>query len=464
MSRMARQPSLLRRIVLRLSAATLIAILCSYVGWSWQFEPDMRDESLINVARTIARTVGVDTSGQLVLNLSSDQIRDYSDPHGVKGFSVRDRDSGEVLFAAGAATGPVPSGLDDDIDGARYQNRIDADGADSRVFFGEAFPFTIGNRRLVVQVVQLRNNYELIKTVLVDAIDDGKWDAGPLLLILLLVSIVTVRNTLSPLRELSRQAEAINPQATDLRLPRDGVPIEILPLVNAVNSALDRLEEGFHIQREFTADAAHELRTPLAVLAAHIDTLPDRETAASLRCDLDTMSRLVEQLLRAAHVESLVVAPSDSADLCAIARDVAVYLAPMAIRDDRTLEVDAPEAPVYVNGQTEALFHAVRNLADNALRHSPRGTAVILTVTATPPALAVRDHGPGVPADLRDKIFQRFWRSDQQTGGAGLGLAIVGRTMKVHGGRVTVQDAEGGGALFRIEFSAEGTAVSQASP
>ena len=462
MNRTTRQPSLLRRIVVRLSISTLIAIICTYVGWWWQLEPDMRDESLIDAARTIARAVRVDTSGQLVLNLSAEQIQDYSVPQGEKGFSVRDRDSGKVLFAAGAITGPIPSGVDDDLNGALYRNKINAGTSDSHIFFGEAFPFTINDRRLVVQVVQLKDNLELIRTVLVGAIDDGKWEAGPLLLILLLVSIVTVRRTLAPLRELSQRAEAINPQATDLRLPHDGVPIEILPLVTAVNSALDRLDKGFHTQREFTADAAHELRTPLAVLAAHIDTLPDRETAASLRRDLDTMSHLVEQLLRAAHVESLVVDPEDSADLCTIAREVAAYLAPVAIREDLALEVDAPETPVYVNGRTEALFHAVRNLVDNALRHTQPGTAVILTVSASPPTLAVRDHGPGVPADVQDKIFQRFWRSDRRTGGAGLGLSIVARTMKAHGGRITVHDAESGGAVFSMEFPTGNASEAQA--
>lgn len=451
------QPSLLTRIVLRLTATTLIAIVLAYGGLWWEFKSTtgaVRDKSLIDAARTIAQSVEIDASGRLTVNLPAGHLRAYAESGDTHGFSVRDRDSGEILFAVGAATGPFPEKLDEDEDGSLYQ--YDPDGPGPLAFFGEAFPFTADHRQLVVQVVRLGSNYEaLIETVLADAFDDGGWLAGPFLLVLLLVSIVTVRSTLAPLRDLSRQAEAINPQAADLRLPVDGVPCEILPLVLAVNSALDRLEEGFRVQRDFTADAAHELRTPLAVLTAHIDTLPDRQVAASLRRDVDTMSHLVEQLLRIAHAEALVIEPEDSADLCAIARDVAAYLAPMAIRDGRTLEVDAPENPVYVNGQTGALFHAVRNLADNALRYSARGDAVLLTVSADPPVLEVRDHGPGVPAALREKIFQRFWRSDRRTGGAGLGLAIVTRTMKTHGGDVTIHDAEGGGALFRMEFPSD---------
>ncbi|MBX9634017.1 MAG: hypothetical protein K2X44_03465, partial [Magnetospirillum sp.] len=259
---------------------------------------------------------------------------------------------------------------------------------------------------------------------------------------------------LAPLRTLSRQAEGIGPNTTDLRLPCTDVPREVMPLVFAVNNALERLEEGFRLQRDFTADAAHELRTPLAVLTAHIDTLPDRSVAAALRRDLDGMTRLVEQLLRVARVEALVVAPSDHADLAAIARDVAAYLAPTAIHANRMIEVDAPEDEVLVHGQADALFHAVRNLVDNALRHTPSGTTVTLTVSDHPPCLRVSDQGPGIPAELRSVVFQRFWRSDRRTSGAGLGLAIVQRTMRAHGGEVVIEDAEGGGAQFRIDFPA----------
>nr|WP_249208746.1 HAMP domain-containing sensor histidine kinase [Magnetospirillum sulfuroxidans] len=266
------------------------------------------------------------------------------------------------------------------------------------------------------------------------------------------VSILTIRGTLAPLRSLSQQAETIGPNATDIRLPRQGVPREVLPLVSAVNNALERLEDGFRLQREFTADAAHELRTPLAVLTAHIDTLTDPAIAAPLRRDLESMTHLVEQLLRVARVEALVVTPSDRADLGEIACNVAAYLALVAIRSGRTIEVDAPDQPVLVHGQADALFHAVRNLVDNALRHTPIGTAVILTALADPPTLFVRDHGTGIAVERRADIFKRFWRSDRRTAGAGLGLAIVQRTLEAHGGAVLIEDAEGGGAQFRLVF------------
>lgn len=450
-------PSLLGRIVLRLALTTLAAIFAAY-GWLWwEFQSttgNLRDKSLIETARTIAQAVMSDPQGHLTLGLPPSLMTAYTDSNGNNGFAVRDRATGAVLFAAGADVGPAPRKIDDDEDGSLYQ--YNPDGPGPATYFGEALLFEVGSRPLVVQVVQLSSDYQdLIETVLADFFEDGGWLAGPFLLILLIVSILTVRGTLAPLRDLSRRAEEIGPHAANLRLPSSEVPREVMPLVQAVNRALERLEDGYRVQQEFTADAAHELRTPLAVLAAHIDSLPDQLAAKSLRRDLDAMTHLVEQLLRIARAEALILEPHEQADLAEIARDVAVYLAPMAIRSGRTIEVDAPEKhPVMVRGQTDALFHAVRNLADNALRYTPVGTAVILTVERAPPSLTVRDAGPGVPPRLRPAIFQRFWRSDRRSSGAGLGLAIVQRTMQAHGGSVEIEDGADGGAQFSLIFPA----------
>lgn len=449
-------PSLMGRIVLRLSLATLAAIVFAY-GWLWlEFQNttgSLRDRSLIETARTIAEAIKTGPDGQLVLDVPQRMLASYAEAGKAHGFAVRDRDTGATLLAAGAEVGPIPGriGEGEDEDGSLYQYNPDGPGPDS--YFGEAFPVRLGDRRLLVQVVRLGSDYqELIETVLADFFEDGGWLAAPFLLLLLGVSILTIRGAVAPLRTLSRQAETIGPAATDIRLPCRNVPREILPLVQAVNNALERLEEGFRVQRDFTADAAHELRTPLAVLTAHIDTLKDPAVAGPLRRDLESMTHLVEQLLRVARVEALAVAPDDHADLSEIARDVAAYLAPMAIRARRDIEVEAPETAVTVHGQPDALFHAVRNLVDNALRHTPVGTTVLVTVTDSPPELTVADHGPGIPPERRADIFRRFWRSDRRTAGAGLGLAIVQRTMQAHGGTVAIDDAPGGGARFRLVF------------
>lgn len=449
-------PSLLARIVLRLSLTSLFAIFCAY-GWLWwEFQSTtgvLRDKSLIDTARAIALALKPDANGKITLDLQPKMRDAFTNRKGGHGFAVRDVTDGNMLFVGGATVGPLPAVVQNSEDGSLYQ--YNPDGPGPTTYFGEALPVTVGGRPLVIQVVARSSNYEdVLETVLADFFEDGGWMAGPFLLVLLGVSILTVRGTLSPLRRLSHRVEAIGPSTTDVRLPLAGLPREILPLVNAVNSAFDRLDEGYRLQREFTGDAAHELRTPLAVLTAHVDILEDQEAAKALRMDLEAMTHLVDQLLRVARAEALVVESGDQADLAAIARDVAAYLAPMAIRDGRMLEVDAPEREVWVRGRQESLFHAVRNLVDNALRHTPAGTTVTVGVTESPPQITVRDWGPGVPPDRRDAIFRRFWRSDRRVSGAGLGLAIVQRTMDAHGGQAVYEDAEGGGALFRLIFPA----------
>jgi signal transduction histidine kinase len=230
------------------------------------------------------------------------------------------------------------------------------------------------------------------------------------------------------------------------------MPQEVVPLVRAVNQALDRLEEGFRGQREFTADAAHELRTPLAILRTQIDMIADRELAKSLRDDIESMSRLVNQLLDIAELETFVISEGEIADLTTIATDVAAYIAPLALSQHRTVAVTGARHPVPVRGNADTLCRAVRNLVENALAHTAPGTTVEISV-ASAGELRVADRGPGVPSAEREQIFQRFWRRDRRrVGSAGLGLAIVKRIAEMHGATVSVADRQGGGAIFTIRF------------
>ncbi|SIS67820.1 sensor histidine kinase [Insolitispirillum peregrinum] len=448
-------PSLLHRIVLRLSLTTAAAILCAY-SWLWfEFQSSissLREQSLIESARLLAESVHHD-EGQWRLALPAHLLAPYRRAEQPYGYAIRDQVNGAILLHEGADVGPVPHlrPEDEDEDGVLYT--FPAPDSGDGEMLGEYLTFTAAGHALGVQVVRpLARESDLIDTVLLDFFEDGGWLAAPFLIALLAVSILTIRGTLKPLRDISQQAERIGPTAPGVRLCATAVPHEVQPLVQAVNDALDRLEEGYRVQRDFTADAAHELRTPLAVLIAHIDTLPDRQTARELRRDLDGMAHLVEQLLRVARSEALVIQPDEQADLAEVARGVAEYLALVAIRAGRLIEVEAPDQPVRVRGQADALFHAVRNLVENGLRHTPAGTAVVITVEARPPLIRVRDHGPGIPDERKELVFQRFWRADRQTPGSGLGLAIVRRTMEAHGGQVRVQDAPGGGAEFCLHF------------
>ena len=132
---------------------------------------------------------------------------------------------------------------------------------------------------------------------------------------LLLFDVAIFRRAMQPVVAASSLAGEIGPDRMELRLPEAAMPLEVLPLVRAVNRALDRLDAGFRAQREFTADAAHELRTPLAILRTQIDMIEDREIAEPLRHDVESMSRLVNQLLEISELDSFFISEGETADL-----------------------------------------------------------------------------------------------------------------------------------------------------
>ncbi len=297
-----------------------------------------------------------------------------------------------------------------------------------------------------------RGNELLMDGFVREFLRDAAW-AFPLgAIAALALSAWTIRTSLSPVRRASQKAAAIKPGVEGVRLPLDDLPSEVLPLVTAVNAALDRLERGVEMQRQFTANAAHELRTPLAILSAGLEALPLTSEAERLRLDAERMSRLVSQLLRVARLDARPLDLSQTIDLGEVASEVVEHLAPWAIRHDRNLGFEPAGGPVAVRGDRDALADAIRNLVENALAHSPEGGEVTVRVDGQG-EVSVLDHGVGVPAELRERIFERFWRSPERRGsgvGAGLGLSIVAETARAHAGQVTVDEAAGGGACFTL--------------
>jgi two-component system, OmpR family, sensor histidine kinase TctE len=219
----------------------------------------------------------------------------------------------------------------------------------------------------------------------------------------------------------------------------------------AFQGMLGRFQDEQAALQRFTWDAAHQLRTPLAVLAARLsaDVPPE---LSDIRRDLEWMSRLVSQLLlaaRAAH--GFDEAPAEM-DLLGLAQDVVSSLAPLAIYRGRGIELVAGDEAVHVIGNSGFAFEAASNLIENAMSYAPEGSIISIVVSA-PDRLEVMDRGPGVPEARRQAIFQAFERTpDSADGGAGLGLAIVSEIMRRHGGAVSYRDRPGGGAVFSLQF------------
>jgi signal transduction histidine kinase len=442
--------SISRRIVINLTVATIAVCLCEY-GWLYMkarsTAATLRELSLVEQAKIIAGYLVLNREGGLELVLPPRLADVYQNAQSGYRYAIRDENN-DIIFTSGPSVGPLPPLSTPGY--AIYD--YDPDGPGPLRMFGAAVKTMISNRTLVTQVEQTGLESEfLISSATEEFLTDGEWLLLPFLFVLLSVGVLAVRRALKPIERISRMAEAIDPAKSGVRLPTTNVPDEIKPLVTAMNVALDRFDEGLRRQREFNANAAHQLRTPLAVLTANIDAMADTTTAAKLRHDVDLMSRIVSQLLLVAHLETLSITSDEQIDLNVVATDIATNLAPLAIASGKRLEVIHDRSPMLVSGSAQALAAAVSNLVENAIAHTPPKTTITVRVTDDP-GIQVIDTGHGVPAEWRDQIFDRFWKGDRQGSGAGLGLAIVKRIMSALHGSVSVSEAPGGGAAFTLIF------------
>jgi len=289
--------------------------------------------------------------------------------------------------------------------------------------------------------------------------------ATPLLLLLPVLGALiwlTVGHGLRPLRRLAsavgrRTASSLDP------LPDTGLPVEIRPLVSALNDLLGRLGRALESQKAFVADAAHELRTPLAALqlqlqlAERAKTDEERKTAFDdLHAGLARASQSVRQLLTLAREEQGGAKPDFAiVPLAQVARDAVAAHDALAAQKEIDLGV-SHEDPVTVAGDFEALRTLTGNLIENAIRYSPRGGTVNVTVRSEngSAVLEVVDTGPGIPESHRQRVFDRFYRLEGSQGpGSGLGLAIVRNIAERHGASVTLADrAEGSGLRVLVRF------------
>jgi two-component system OmpR family sensor kinase/two-component system sensor histidine kinase QseC len=286
-------------------------------------------------------------------------------------------------------------------------------------------------------------------------------------LILLLPAMIAfvawiVGRGLKPLRRLT--AEVQRRDAGSLRpLEAENLPGEIAPLVGELNRLLVRLEQAFAAQRDFIADAAHELRSPLTALRLQLqllDRAPDQaarvEARERLGLAVERAIHLVEQLLALARSDPAgTPANAEAVDLADVAAAGIADSRDLAMTRNIDMALDA-QPHLMVNGDGTALRTLARNLIDNAVRYTPAGGSVQVRCRPTPkgPVLEVADTGPGIAAADRERVFARFYRDPAATaGGTGLGLAIVKAIAARHAARVILGDAEGGGLLATVAFS-----------
>jgi len=178
----------------------------------------------------------------------------------------------------------------------------------------------------------------------------------------------------------------------------------------------------------------------------------DPGVAKALHLDIEAMSRVVSQLLDIAELEGFAIDPAEVADLQAACAEIAGFVAPLALDQGREIALLGATGPVPVKGNAEMIKRAIRNLAENAIRHTPKDTLVEFTVEENG-TVTVSDRGPGIPVKERELIFRRFWRRDRsRQGSSGLGLSIVHRIAELHGATIEVENRATGGAQFSLHF------------
>lgn len=252
----------------------------------------------------------------------------------------------------------------------------------------------------------------------------------------------TFRRSLQPLRDISRTAASIAPDNLTARLSVAGMPVELLPLLNAFNAALTRLERGYQVQREFLATAAHELKTPLTLMRGQLE-LGEVADVAQLLQDVDQMSRQVQQLLNLAECSEPQNYHFETVDLSAAVNEAVDHLARLSTRRNVAFEVVSDNLVILLEADRGALFVLLKNLLENAVQHSPEGVGVLVSVGVG--ELLVRDYGGGIAQNDLPMIFQRFWRgAHRRDEGAGLGLTICREIANAHGWTLSARNASVG--------------------
>jgi heavy metal sensor kinase len=277
---------------------------------------------------------------------------------------------------------------------------------------------------------------------------------------------VLIKRALSPVDEISASAARISSQNLSERLPVPPTGDELERLSRALNLMIERLDSSLQYSRRFVADASHELRTPLTVLQGELESFAQeqrlqpewRERLGSALEEVERLSQIVEGLFAISRLDAGEAAAEwvkvDLAQLAAATADQMNLLA-----DDKNIRLTcAPAGPVWVEGDRSRLKQVVVNLLDNAIKYTPEGGAVTLTVTAQDPhaVLEVTDNGIGIAPEMLPRVFERFFRVDQarsrSQGGAGLGLSIVKSICTAHHGHVTATSTAGQGSRFRVEL------------
>jgi two-component system sensor histidine kinase QseC len=324
-------------------------------------------------------------------------------------------------------------------------------GDDSWRVFGLNLP----ERGLRVQVgEQMSIRQETVEDILINSL----WPMFLSLPVLGLIIWASVGKSLQPLDQVAEKVERRDPNSLQ-PIPTDGVPGEVTPIVDSLNRLFERVHKALENERRFTANAAHELRTPLAALKtqAQVKQLDDKDgdNAGFLNEVVDGVDRtthLLQQLLTLARADAMQkeIILQRRVDLRSVVTDVLASITERALEKQIELSLNSPESTVNIHGDEATLSILVRNLVDNAIRYTPTGGEIQIRLVpdAATVQMVIADNGPGIPQAKRDELFQRFQRGEGvEEQGSGLGLSIVKQIVELHGAEIALSDTFSGKGL-----------------
>ncbi|AYH45729.1 sensor histidine kinase [Azoarcus sp. DN11] len=457
-----RSPGLQRELNLRLMLPVLVIVALTGAFGAYAAQQLMErvfDRWLLDAARSLAGQVQfVDGRASVELSRQAEALITYD---------VVDRTYFEVTQGGEHLVGQagVPGqGVREKVyshNGRTYDARF----ADEDVRVARVAVAGPGGAEAVVLVAETRIKRERAE-------EDLLLTMAPVAAFVLIAALIvgfTVRRTMRILERIAarwneRSHAALEP------IPLDDMPRELMPFASALNDLLDRIRKMLERERQFAATVAHQLRTPLTGLRLGLARAVDAPDAESMRAVLHELggttqrtARLVQQLLALSRLDPEVRADLRLADvdLAALAREVGETYLDAALEKGIELEFESAATTITVKGLPDLLGEALGNLIDNAIRYTPAGGRVLISVSPSPVTVRLEDSGPGIDGDERDAVFERFVRGRTSTGeGSGLGLAIVKEIAALHGARVSLADSALGGACVAIIFPDPGTASS----
>lgn len=457
----------LRMVAVSLTVSILLTLL--FLLHYLSDTPPLREATLRSTAMTIAETLAAGRDpAQLRL------FRVYPKAYGFRVFDRRLLIHRHILASANTRWLPPVEKLSPDVRNPYDSRNPKAVGSDLFEDFEQMHPQGAGLAgdpvSLLIHRIVLHGRKYWVQTYM---IGDPAWAGLPIivgklvshiffpLLILVpaltLAMFLTTRGALEPVRRLAREANAIGGAVARgealTPVSEGGMAREFADVAGAVNAMLAKLERSLQLQKQFTADAAHELRTPLAVLLLEVSRLAPSPERSRIKSDLEGLGHVVNELLRFAQAEEAMTQAREQVDLVFCARQVCEAAAPAAVARRQSIEFDHVGDGTEISGSPALIEIAIRNLIDNALTHSPAGATVSVRVEPGP-AVIVEDDGPGIPPAERERIFDRFWRTKARSGeGAGVGLALVRRIAQLHGGDIRLEDRPSGGTRMVLTFA-----------